>query len=75
MVHGWLFKTLSTMVTVIAPRSMTSKFEEIQEHRDEVKFIEFPGHRDESEVRKVMKNSETGQNSENGPEDRDGRTG
>ena len=55
------------------------------EHRDELKFTEFPERRDESKLRRVIKNIETGQNSrkvsrtssrvtirKSGHEDRDG---
>ena len=40
------------------------------EHRDKLKFTEFPERRDESKLRRVIKNSETDQNSRKEHRDR-----
>ena len=65
---AWLFKTLSTMVTVIVPRTGTY----LNNNMTRSKFKQFREHLHESKVRKVITNIETGQHS---GEDRDGRTG
>ena len=53
----------------------TEKHRASSEHRDELKFTEFPEHRDEPKNRKIIKYMVTGRIRKIGHEDRDGWTG